>query len=203
MFEIKTVQRIVREEMSELDGTAHSYEHVYRVLNIATSLTESEKASLEIVQLGSLLHDIGRTIDERHHAKNGVEPARRILGDLNYPQDETNKVLWIVEHHDVNGRDKLKTMEGRIVWDADKIDLIGLTGASRAFHFAGERRTPFNDAVAWCVDKGMHQPYEFFTQSAREIAKRRYSVMKYFALTLENELSLTDITHKSLATDQI
>lgn len=179
--------------MSDLDGTAHSYEHVNRVLKIALSLIEKEKANAEIVQLGSILHDIGRTIDESHHAKNGVEPARRILSDLNYPRDEMNKVLWIVEHHDVNGRDKLKTMEGRIVWDADKIDLIGLTGVSRALHFAGQRRIPFNDAVKWCTEKGMHQPYEFFTQSAREIAKRRYSVMKYFALTLENELSLTDI----------
>lgn len=201
MFDIPTVQRVVQ-EMSSLEGTAHSFEHVNRVLNVALSLIEEVKANAEIVQLGSLLHDIGRTTGESHHAENGVEPARRILSDLNYPQDETNKVLWIVEHHDVNGRDKLKTMEGRLVWDADKLDLIGLTGVSRAFHFAGERRTPFNDAVKWCIDKGMHQPYEFFTQSAREIAKRRYSVMKYFALTLENELSSSDINYKSYSIDR-
>lgn len=192
MVDLQSIQRIVREEMSELKGTAHSYDHVDRVLKIATSLAEKENADLEMVQVGSLLHDIGRTIGEPH-AEKGVEPARRVLTEFNVPRKEMNKILRIVEYHDVKGREKLETLEGKVVWDADKIDLIGLTGASRAFHYAGETNMPFNDAVKWCINRSMHQPYEFFTETAREIADRRYAVMKRFALTLENELSLTDI----------
>jgi len=192
MVDIQIIQRIVKEEMSELEGTAHSYEHVDRVLKIATFLAEKENADLERVQIGSLLHDIGRTIGEPH-AKKGVEPARRILSEVDIPREEMNEILQIVEYHDVRGRGKLETLEGKVVWDADKIDLIGLTGVSRAFYHAGETNTPFNDAVKWCINRSMHKPYEFFTETAREIAERRYAVMKHFALTLENELSLTEI----------
>jgi uncharacterized protein len=192
LIDLQRIQRIVKEEMSDLEGTARSYDHVDRVLKIATYLAEKENADLEIVQMGSLLHDIGRTIGEPH-AEKGVEPARRILTEVDILREEMNKILRIVEYHDVKGREKLETLEGKVVWDADKIDLIGLTGVSRTFHISGETNTPFNDAVKWCIYRSMHQPYEFFTETAQEIAERRYAVMKHFALTLKNELSLTDI----------
>jgi len=49
----------VKEKMLPLDGTAHSYSHVDRVVKIATFLAKKEKADLELVQIGALLHDIG------------------------------------------------------------------------------------------------------------------------------------------------
>jgi uncharacterized protein len=192
MIDFHSLQKIVREAMLELKGTAHSYDHVDRVYKIATFVAEKENAELGTVQVGSLLHDIGRTIGDPH-AENGVEPARQILKKQKFPSDETGMILRIVEYHDVKGRDKLETLEEKVVWDADKIDLIGLTGISRAFHYAGETNTSFNDAVKWCLNRGLNQPYAFFTETAKEIAENRYAVMKHFALTLENELSLTYI----------
>ena len=64
---------------------------------------------------------------------------------------------------------------------------------SRAFHYAGQVGTPFNDAVEWCINRSMRQPYEFFTETAQKIAVNRYEAMKRFARQLEKELSLTDV----------
>jgi uncharacterized protein len=192
LVNLRIIQNIVREKMSLLEGTAHSYSHVDRVFKIATYLAEKENADLGIVQIGSLLHDIGRTIGEPH-AEKGVEPARQILKEINIPLGVADKVLHIVEFHDVKGRAKIETIEGRVVWDADKIDLIGLTGVSRAFYHAGETKTSYNDAVEWCINRGISQPYEFFTKTGQEISKKRYETMKNFAVSLKDELSLIDI----------
>jgi uncharacterized protein len=192
LVNLRIIQNIVREKMSPLEGTAHSYSHVDRVFKIATYLAEKENADLGIVQIASLLHDIGRTIGEPH-AEKGVEPARQILKEVNIPLGAADKVLHIVEFHDVKGREKIETLEGRVVWDADKIDLIGLTGASRAFYHAGETKTSYNDAVEWCINRSISQPYEFFTKTGQEISKKRYETMKNFAVSLKSELSLIDI----------
>lgn len=57
----------MKENMSMLSGTAHSYEHVKRVFGIASFLAEKEKADLEVVQVASILHDIGRAIGKTHN----------------------------------------------------------------------------------------------------------------------------------------
>ncbi|MCX6654248.1 MAG: hypothetical protein NTY03_03900, partial [Candidatus Bathyarchaeota archaeon] len=127
------------------------------------------------------------------HAEKGVEPARQVLKEINIPLEMADEVLHIVEFHDVKGRGKIMTLEGRVVWDADKIDLIGLTGVSRAFYHAGETKTSYSDAVEWCINRGVRQPYEFFTKTGQEISKKRFEVMKDFAVSLKSELSLIEI----------
>lgn len=57
---------IVKEKMSMLEGTVHSYEHVEKVLQIATFLAEKEESDPEIIQVASILHDVGRAIGEPH-----------------------------------------------------------------------------------------------------------------------------------------
>lgn len=183
---------IVKRDMSGIEGSAHSFEHVERVTRIASYLAEREGADMETVQVASLLHDIGRTIGSPH-SETGVEPARRILEDLSYPREKVNRILWIVRNHVVSTRDKLETKEGWVVWDADKLDLIGLTGVSRAYHYAGETGVPFEDVLKWCKDRSMINPYRFITETAKKLAEKRCEAMGWFSRKLEEELSLLDI----------
>ena len=71
----------MKEKMSILNGTAHSYEHVNRVFKVATFLAKKEKADLELVQIGSLLHDIGRVVGEPHN-ETGAKLASKILTEI-------------------------------------------------------------------------------------------------------------------------
>jgi len=73
---VKTLTPIVKERMHLLQGTAHSYEHVERVFKIATLIAKKEKADLELVQLGALLHDIGRVVAEPHN-ETGAQTCQR------------------------------------------------------------------------------------------------------------------------------
>ncbi len=190
---LSRLENIVRERMSTIKDTAHSYEHVERVCNIAAMLAEKENADPELVQLGSLLHDIGHAIGEPHN-ETGAELAREILEEMNYPPEKIEKVTKIVLRHRQSLSHMLESVEERIVWDADKIDLTGVTGVLRAFHWAGAMEIPFLEEVEWCRERETEFYGLFKTETAKKIAKRRYENMMHFLKVLEDELSLTDLT---------
>ena len=187
---MKNLESIVEEKMSALKGTAHSYEHVNRVFKIATFLAKKEKTNVELVQIGALLHDIGWAVGQPHN-ETGAKLASKILKELNYPPEKSEKIVMIILRHPLAFKDKLETLEEKIVWDADKIDLLGVIGIVRAFHWLGNK--PFETVVKTCFEE-MKPIYNLLiTQTAKKIAKRRYREMVDFLAALERELSVTDL----------
>jgi len=187
---IETLQTIVREKMSPLEGTAHSYKHVDRVCRIAAFLAKKEGADLELVQAGALLHDIG-VVAGRPHNETGAELTRAILEGMGYPPQGIEKVVTIVLHHPWELRDKLETLEEKIVWDADKIDLLGAVGLARGFHWLGKE--PFEAAVSRAFEL-LPSIYEGLnTPTARTIAVNRHKRTMSFLSALKEELSLADL----------
>ena len=187
---LKNLESIVKEKMSKLDGTAHSYEHVNRVVKIATFLAKKEKANVELVQIGALLHDIGWAAG-RPHNETVAELAKKILEEINYSNEEIEKVTGIVLHHPLAFKDRLETLEEKIVWDADKIDLLGVVGVVRAFHWLGDK--PFEAVVKTCFEEQTTIYDSLNTKTAKEIAKRRHREMMAFLSALRRELSVTDL----------
>lgn len=185
------LEDIIREAMSPLEGTAHSYAHVERVTKIAAILAEEEKADRELVRIASLLHDIGYLIGEPHN-ETGARVARKILEQsTNLPEERIEKTVKIILRHPIASRDKLKTLEEKIVWDADKIDLLGVIGIARVFHWMGKK--PFETAVNTCFEE-LKPIYKLLnTSSARKIAKRRQRRTTALLSALKKELSTKDL----------
>lgn len=187
---MKNLEVIVKGKMSPLDGTAHSYSHVDRVVKIATFLAKKEKADLELVQIGALLHDIGWVLGQPHN-QTGAKLAAEILKEINYPRQRSQRIVNIILLHPLDFKDKLSTLEEKIVWDADKIDLLGAIGLARGFHWYGKK--PF-DAVVKLAFETYTPIYGMLnTSTAQEIAKYRYQETMSFLSALKEELSLTDL----------
>jgi uncharacterized protein len=187
----KELEDTVKEKMSILEGTAHSYAHVDRVAKIATILAEAEKADKELVQTAALLHDIGRAVGEPHN-ETGAKLAREILEQsTNYPQERIEIIVKIILLHPIAFRDRLETLEEKIVWDADKIDLLGVVGIARVFHWLGKK--PFDTAVNTCF-KELKPIYNLLnTSSARKIAEQRHRRTITSLSALREELSTNDM----------
>jgi len=187
---IEELEGIVKEKMSPLEGTAHSYEHVDRVVKIAILLAKKEKADIELVQVGAILHDVGRCVGQPHN-ETGAKLASEILNKVHYPPQKTQKIARIVLLHNVDSKNKLNSLEEKIVWDADKIDLLGALGIARGFHWCG--RQSFNSAVKLAFET--YAPiYDMLnTKSARELAEKRNKETMSFLSALEKELSLADL----------
>jgi uncharacterized protein len=185
------VKNIVKQKMVKIQGSAHSYEHVHRVFKIATYIAEKENADVELVQIGALLHDIGRVIGEPHN-ETGVKLATSILKELNYPQERSEKITKIILHHPLSFKKMLETLEEKIVWDADKIDLLGMIGVARTFHWGGTTNRSFEVVIKFCFDEMKTIYHLLNTQTAKIIAEKRYRVTMQFLSTLEKELIVTD-----------
>jgi len=187
---VENLESIVEEKMAVMKESVHSFEHVKRVFKIATFLAEKEKADVELVQIGALLHDIGWAMGELHH-ETGAESASEILKEINYSLERIEKIVRIVSCHPLDFRDKLETIEEKIVWDADKIDLLGVIGVVRAFHWLGN--APFDSVVERCF-RELKTIYPLLnTKTAKKIAKRRHNETLTLLVALERELSLEDL----------
>ena len=187
---VERLEVIVKQKMVTMAESVHSFKHVQRVVKTATLLAGEEKADVELVQIGALLHDLGWTVGKPHHL-TGAELATKILKEIKYPDEKRERVIKIVLNHPLESRNKLETLEEKIVWDADKIDMLGVLGIVRVFHWLG--KAPF-DAVIERAHKELKAIYPLLnTATAKRIAEKRHRETTALLDVLEEELSLNDI----------
>ncbi len=181
----------------------HDFDHVLRVLALAERLAEEEGADLDILRTAVLLHDVARSeersdygleIDaEIDHAILGARMARVILADQ--PPDFVDAVAHAIEAHRYRNAIEPRTIEAKVLFDADKLDSIGAVGVARAFAFGGAMGQPlWGDVSVDYVPGGdeAHTPHHEFhlklkhikdrlyTSTGKRIAEARHQVMAAF-----------------------
>ena len=124
------------------DGSGHDWWHVYRVWSIAKKITQKENADPTIVGLSALLHDIAdwkfndgdESAGSRQATawlnKNGVDP--RLVG-------EVCEIISTLSYKGAGVATPMRTIEGKIVQDADRLDAIGAVGIARTFAYGGNK----------------------------------------------------------------
>ena len=122
---------------------SHSIDHSERVLKLAQHLAEAEKADREVVTLAALLHDIAKNDEDDSkgvlcHAKHGAEVARKILSKYPLSKEKIDAIIYCISSHRFDSKEKPKTLEAKIIFDADKLDVLGAVGLARNFVFTGE-----------------------------------------------------------------
>src|SRR2546421_12031070 len=133
-----------QERFSLLNDLAHGWEHVQRVYRLALHIAQQEGADPFIVGVAALLHDLGRlTHDEtRHHADLSVIHARDLLTRYQVPPDKQEAILHAIDAHSFSKGLQPRTLEARIVRDADRLDSLGAIGVLRWAITGTLRRTP-------------------------------------------------------------
>lgn len=122
------------------DSTGHDWWHVNRVRNVALHIGQLEKADLFIIELAALLHDIA---DYKFHNGDetiGPKVAKEWLTSLQVSSNIIEHVCDIIETISFKGgtnMNPMKTLEGMIVQDADRLDAIGAVGIARCFAYGG------------------------------------------------------------------
>ena len=120
------------------DDYVHGFSHVLRVYRLAERIGREEKADLRIVQAAALLHDVEGDFDVRedHHLAAAVF-AEKVLTDEGWEKEDIDKVLHCIRSHRFRDkREEPRTLEARVLFDADKIDAIGAVGIARAVSYA-------------------------------------------------------------------
>jgi uncharacterized protein len=204
----------VKQEFSH-DSSGHDWWHIYRVWKNAITLCDHENGDSFIVQLAALLHDL----DDWKFKDSGDETPRRAkvwLDSFSLDPSITDAVCRIIMHISFKGANvanKMDSLEGFIVQDADRIDAIGAIGIARAFAYGGYKNRPLYDPDTL---PQMHETFEQYknsksdtinhfyekllllkdmmnTSTAKRIAEQRHEYMEQFLSQFMDEWEGKDV----------
>jgi uncharacterized protein len=120
--------------------SAHDIDHVERTMVLAQTIQAQEGGDLPTILAAVAFHDIGQERERRKggdYAVIGAEMAAGILADTRFPQNAIPAVQLAIREHRMTGGVRPQTLEGRITYDADKIDSLGAIGVARLYCMTG------------------------------------------------------------------
>jgi uncharacterized protein len=191
----------------------HGFDHIERVYRMAEKLAVLEGADLEIVRAAALLHD-SRGSDpnsgERlsHHEASAIF-AENVLREEGWPDDRIQAVQHCILAHRYRGvaENAPQTIEAEVLFDADKLDVLGAVGVARTIGYAVQAGQPiYAEPSAQFLADGIKEPGEphssyheylfklrkvkerLFTHSAQQIAEARDAFLTAFYDQLQAEI---------------
>ncbi|MBR2910962.1 MAG: HD domain-containing protein [Lentisphaeria bacterium] len=191
-------------------GAGHDYDHTLRVMkNAELLLSEEPGADREIVRFAALLHDCARP--EEHaskgqvcHARRGAEIAAQLLAEENMDAPFCAAVAAAVRSHRYRDGIVPDTPEGKVLYDADKLDSLGAVGLGRAFLFAGACGARVHNTPEEALGNGAygpevtayreylvklrHLPGAMLTPAGRRMGAERLRFMETFFEQLNEEV---------------
>src|SRR6266496_538909 len=209
---------LAREEMKseECSDAAHDYDHLVRVISLANTIQAREGGNLPTIWAAVAFHDIGQERERRHggdHALISADMAADLLTHTEFPQQAIPAVQQAIREHRSTGGKTPGTLEGRILYDADKIDCLGAIGIGRLFCITGRHNqkiySPLPAEIVEPVDPLLvrslrmrpdyspsiefqllfsDMPARMTTDTGRALAQERYTYMKEFFLRLRKEV---------------
>lgn len=206
---ISATEQFVKDKLDG-EGTGHDWWHIHRVRNTALQIAKEEQADAFVVELAALLHDIA---DHKFHGGDveiGPATARDWLNSLNVSNQVVEHVSEIIRDISFKGakvNTPMKTIEGKVVQDADRLDALGAIGIARAFAYGGHKGrelhnpkikpVPHDSFEAYKNDKGptINHFYEKLfllkdrmnTETGHKLADERHQFMKDFVQRFLNE----------------
>jgi uncharacterized protein len=125
----------------------HGFDHVLRVLAVAERLAEQVGADGEVVRAAALLHDAAGAVPgpgsgRANHEQASAEFARSILAQEGWDAVRIEAVAHCVRAHRYRSVEAPQTLEAQVLFDADKLDVLGAFGVARTIAYALQAGEP-------------------------------------------------------------
>jgi len=201
---IENVKEAVKNIYNQFDAS-HDFQHIERVLQNAEAILATEPlADAELVRLAVLLHDVS---DKKYTDSKDTE--NQLINTLPIVDEKKDHIREIIASVSFNGGNELpaKTIEAKIVRDADRLDAIGAVGIARTFAYGGakgrklyddeeEARTAMSEeeyrkkstaSVTHFYEKLLLLKDLMVTEKGKQMAEERHQFMLSFLKQLKNE----------------
>lgn len=187
---------------------AHDMNHVKRVVKNSLYLTEFEEANIEVTLPSAWLHDCVAVAKNSPMRSEGsrlaAEAATALLAEISYPEDLLPEVYHAIEAHSFSAAIMPRSLEAKVVQDADRLDSLGAIGIARCLLVGGklnlqllsqddpfcEQREP--DDSQFTVDhfyaKLFKLPDTMKTEAGKAEAQRRAKLMQRYLDDLREEM---------------
>ena len=142
------------------EGTGHDWWHIHRVWKTATKIAEESNADQFVVQLAALFHDIADWKFHDGDLSAGSVKTKEVLVLMHVEDEIISHVCEIVERISFKGagvKNGIRTLEGMIVQDADRLDAIGAIGVARAFAYGGSKGRLMHDTN---IKSNLHKNFD-------------------------------------------
>ena len=191
-----------------VNDSAHDFEHIMRVYKNAQKLCKEEKVNEKLVLCAVLLHDVVSYPKSDKRSKNSsidsAKKAKTILKKYDFTESEITIISDAIRDHSFSQKRTPKTIEGKILQDADRLDALGAIGIARVFATGGflkrvfyniddpfcKKRNP--DDKIWTLDHFFQKLLKLEslmnTKSGKLEAKKRTRVLKEFLKQLKQEI---------------
>lgn len=125
-----------------MNDAAHDRDHVYRVLYNALRIARTEKGvDHDVLLAACLLHDIARAEQfadpKKCHARMGAQKAMAFLRENGFDEGFSVHVGDCIRTHRFRSDDPPASIEAKILFDADKLDVSGAMGMARSLFYCG------------------------------------------------------------------
>lgn len=192
-------RRLLPHAFDAADG-AHDVAHLQRVWRAARRIAAAEGGDLGVLAPAVLLHDcvaVEKNSPLRPMASRmAAEKASGLLAGIGFGAGLRARVCHAIEAHSFSAGIEPRTLEARILRDADRLDAIGAIGIARTFFVSGRLNRPLYDPadptaerrplddVAYALDhfpvKLLRLAEGFRTETGAAMAARRDAVMRAF-----------------------
>lgn len=122
------------------EATGHDWFHIERVVKNAKIIAKNEGGDIFIIELAALLHDVADWKFYDGDDTVGAKKTKEWLKKLKVNDVIITRVADIVQHISYKGganKTKIRSLEGKVVQDADRLDALGAIGIGRTFAFGG------------------------------------------------------------------
>ena len=164
----------------------HGFAHVERVLKLSSELGVVLNANLPVIKIAALLHDVGRYLkkdDEvRNHAEISAEISENFLikNNFNLAIGDVENILHCIRAHSFSNDLEPKTLEAKILSDADKLDALGAIGLYRTIGFTILRNGGLDDVIEHLENKILKLKNRLYLDISKEIANSREKLIINF-----------------------
>ncbi|TVR17933.1 MAG: HD domain-containing protein [Balneolaceae bacterium] len=204
---LETICRNFLRDTLQTDS-AHDLAHTERVVANAKLLLQTEKADKKVVLAAAWLHDCvllpKNHPDRKQASARAADEAAKFLENNQFPETKIHQVRHAIHAHSFSAGITPRTIEAKIVQDADRLDALGAIGIARCFLTGGELKRTFShpddpfcenrepDDSRWTIDhfyaKLLKLPETMNTNSAKKEAQKRAAFMQTYLDHLREEM---------------
>ncbi|MBD8496178.1 HD domain-containing protein [Pseudomonas syringae] len=143
--------RLLPHTKATQDDGAHDFSHLLRVWKNVCAIRNHEGGEPQILVAATLLHDcvaVEKNSPFRASASRlAAARARELLTDMGWDEEMIEAVAHAIEAHSFSAAIAPRSLEARILQDADRLDALGMIGVARLFHVSGRMGSRLYDPL--------------------------------------------------------
>lgn len=171
----ESFETYLKENMDLSDG-GHDISHFRRVWKLSSQFSGDEGGDKLTLLASAYFHDFvnyPKNHQRRSWAsRDSAEKTKEILRKMKFPEGKLKSICHCIEAHSFSAGIEPKTIEAKILQDADRLEALGAIGLARVFYISGKMGSSL-----FCGD----DPFA----KSRELDDKKYALDHFFTKLLK------------------